>query len=453
VALSSNRAIAQSVELDPGGTQYEFGIGQRVESGRNLGLDVPEEGQGTILSTLLSFGISSETPVQSFSLDAVTALRWSDLPDQGSEFDIGDSIFDLDYGRESANAGLDLGLDFSSYDIGFLRSLRDFVDEDGVIDLPPDFDDLTGDGTRREYALAFQMDFGRQDLVNYFFRFDTLNIDYIDQTNPDLFDESTISATAGIGFLISPRTTASIDFFAEQFDQDDPDETDRRTWEVVFGLSQEINEANRFDVTLGYTDINEQREISGDILESGIIGSVNAERDLPNGNVFFTAESELGTAGRLNRVRVGRSRDVANGSFSANLGVAVTGDGKTEPIGSISYVQEFGEDEVRVFFDRNVVNTTDDVFRDEYILDVGYIFGLGPSSRLGLGATHILGDDTAVDPRTQRTDLNAVYSYELESQWVINTGLNYRVRDEDGLGRAESPLAFFSIGRNFAWRP
>ncbi len=449
----NDRAYAQGVDLDPGGLQMTLGLAQRIEAGENLTLDVPEQGRGTIASTILSFGLSSETPIQSLSLDAVTALRWSDLPDRGNEFDIGDSIFDFDYIRDGANAGLDLGIDYSSYDIGFSRSLETFVDDDGVLEIPSDFPDLTGDGTRNEYNLAFQMDFGRRDLVGYYFRVDARELRYTDQTSSSLFDNSTISAGAGASFALSPITTATVDVSAERFEEDDPDQRHRTTKDITLGLLHELTSRTRVNFAFGYTDIDDRRDIEGDVLTTGPIGSFGIEHDMPNGTATFDLETELATAGRLNSLRVGRSIAVLDGDFSASLGVAHTNDGKTEPIGSLSYAQVFGENEIRVFFDRDVVITDDDVFRDEYILDIVYILGLGPSSRLGLSATQVLTDDTIVDPRVERTDLNAVYSYELESEWVLNAGLNYRIRDEDGLGRATSPLAFFSIGREFAWRP
>ncbi|MEP4805193.1 MAG: hypothetical protein ABJZ69_12350 [Hyphomicrobiales bacterium] len=450
---TGNRAIAQTVELDPGGPQMTLGIAQRFESGRNLTLDVPEQGHGSIASTILSFGLSNETPIQSLSLDAVTALRFSDLPERGSDVDIGDSIFDFGYIRDGANAGLDFGLDFSSYDIGLFRSLNDFIDEDGVVNLPPDFGDLTGDGTRRELRSSFQMDFGREDLVSYYFRIDTQNLDYVDQTSPTLFNNDRISGDAGISFALSPVSTATIDISAERYEEDNPDQTDRKTKDLVFGWFQEVNARTRLNFSLGYTDIDQRELISGDDATSGLIGGIGAEYDLSNGAVTFDAESELALAGRLNSFRVGRSLEVLGSNLFASLGVAHTDGGKTEPIGSLAYTNEFGDNELRIFFDRGVVITDDEVFRDEYILSLGYIWGLGPSSRFGLGATQILTDSTEFDPRVERTDLNAVYSYELESQWIINAGLNYSTRDEEGLGRATSPLVFFQIGRDFAWRP
>lgn len=448
-----NRAEAQGVDLDPGGPQMTLGLAQRIEAGENLTLDVPEQGSGVIASTILSFGLSSETPIQSLSLDATTALRWSDLPDRGNEFDIGDSIFDFGYNRDGANAGLDLNADFSSYDIGFSRSLRTFIDDDGVLRIPSDFPDLTGDGTRREYNLAFQMDFGRRDLIGYYFRVDARELRYTDQTSPTLTDNSTLSAGAGASFILSPITTATVDISVERFEEDDPDQRHRTTKDITLGLSHELSSRTRFNFAFGYTDIDDRRDIEGDTLTTGPIGSFGIEHDVSNGSATLDLGTELATAGRLNTLRIGRSMSVLDGDFSASLGIAHTNDGKTEPIGSLSYAQVFGENELRITFDRSVVITDDDVFRDEYILDVVYILGLGPYSRLGLSATHILTDDTIVDPRVARTDLNAVYSYELESEWILNAGLNYRVRDEDGVGRATSPLAFLSIGREFAWRP
>jgi hypothetical protein len=136
-----------------GGVLLSFGIDQRFEAGRNLALEVPEEGSSAIATTDLSFGLVSETTTQSLSFDMGVGLRIEDTPDSdGTVTDFGDPRFNLAYRREVATATFGLDANYRQAQIDTL-SLSDFLDDEGLVELPEDFADLDGTGTRTNYGL------------------------------------------------------------------------------------------------------------------------------------------------------------------------------------------------------------------------------------------------------------------------------------------------------------
>ena len=72
---------------------------------------------------------------------------------------------------------------------------------------------------------------------------------------------------------------------------------------------------------------------------------------------------------------------------------------------------------------------------------------------MGLSVAYVQIEPTPSIARVERTDITAVYGRELNPEWTFNTGVRYRIRDEEFVGRAEAPSVFFSIGREFDLRP
>ena len=430
-----------------------FGIAERLEYGRNLSLDVPDPGNGFIASTILSFGLSSETRTQAIELDAVTGLRFQDLPNRDDNFDIGDARLDFGYSREAANSGLELDLNFLRFDIGFLRSLQDFEDEDGFIVLPGDFADLTGDGTRNEYSYELSFDGGRQNLVGYSVTLVGSGLRYTDTTDSGLADSDSIGGDVGVFFLVSPVTRIALDYGIQRFDEDDEDETERNTDTVSLGLRHEFSSITRLEAAIGYTDIEERREISGDDNESGLIGNIGLVRDVPNGSVSALLDSSRTIAGRLDRFVLGREMAVPDGNLGATLGAARRPGGGLDAIGSLAFDREYGPNTLRVRLSRDILSDEDDEFFAATVLDVGYIWGLTPLSQFAVRATYAVSEETDTSSRVEFSSVSAVYSHDLGQDWSLNAGVNYRVRDEEDFDRATSPLVFAGVGKSFNWRP
>lgn len=443
---------AQEIPLEPGGLQMRFGIAERFEYGRNLALDVPEEGNGFIASTILSFGLSSETRTQTLDLDVVTGMRLQDLPNNPDSFDIGDARLNFGYTRDGANSGLELDADYLRLDIGFLRSLTDFEDEDGFITLPADFTSLTGDGTRSEFSYGFGFDGGRQNLVGYNFRILSTGVRYSESGDGEFDDIDIVDGSVGLTFALSPVTTARLDYGKETFEEDDIDQTDRDTDIISAGISHEISERTRFDATIGYSDVRERRRVSGDRTETGVVGNLGVFHDVANGSVFGEYDSSLNASGRLDRLIFGRTMPIPDGEFAISLGAAHRPDGKVDAIGALLFDREFGPDFLRARFSRDILADTDDEYAVATVVDLGYLWQLTKVSQIGLRATYALSEETITSPRVEFSVISAVYSHDLGEDWRFNAGVDYRVRDDSDLGRATSPQVFASIGKEFFWR-
>ncbi len=452
-SLTASGVQGQEIPVEPGGLELRFGIAERFEYGRNLALDVPDPGNGFIASTILSFGLSSETRSQTIELDAVTGLRLQDLPDREDSFDIGDARLGFGYTREAANAGLELEADYLRFDIGLLRSLSDFEDEDGFIVLPGDFSDLTGEGTRSEYSYGLSFDGGRQNLIGYSFGLVGSGLRYTDTTDTGLSDNDRIGGDVGLSFALSPVTSVSVDYAIERFEEDDDEETERDTDAVSLGLLHEFSALTRLEASIGYTIIDERQVISGDSSESGLIGSVGVVHDVANGSASALLDTSRTISGRLDRFLLGRSFAVPDGDFAATLGAARRPDGTIDAIGSLAFDREYGPNTLRVRLSREILSDDEDEYFAATVIDVGYIWGLTPLSQFSLRALYAVSEATDSSTGVEFSAISAVYSHDIGQDWSLNTGIDYRVRDEDGLDRATSPLVFFGIGKSFVWRP
>jgi len=224
------------VAQDAGGLILSFGIEQRIEAGRNLTLEFPEEGSGTNALTTLSFGLLSETDRHRFSLEFINGLRIANLPGTGTTVGVDDSSLTLAYDLEVANAALSFGASFERSDIDFLDPLTDFITSDGSIELPDDFEILDGGGTRNAFSVSAELETGQQDLIGFVLRATAAGLEYSNTTDPDLFDTRTNTVEAGTILRFSPRTIGRVTLSTEQYNADNVEQTDRRTNVLAFWL-------------------------------------------------------------------------------------------------------------------------------------------------------------------------------------------------------------------------
>lgn len=451
IVFSSVCAEAQ----EAGGVLLSFGIEQRIEAGRNLTLDTPETGSGATALTTLSFGLLSETREHTFSLDFVNGLRIANLPDDGTSAGIDDSSLILAYDREVANASLSFGATLSRRDIEFLDPLSSFITDDGAIETPADFERLDGGGTRNEYLLSADYETGQQDLIGFFLRARASGLEYSGTTDPDLFDSRTNLLEAGTILRFSPRTTGRITGSAEFFDADNPEQTDRESYTLAFGLDHELTSRMRFSGVLGYTDVDtvEVGGIPGDENFSGIVGEIGLAYAMPNGEITAAAATSIESSGRLNTFLVGRSFEVPDGEVTAQIGVGRASGTDLELIGALNWRQQIGRGDVIADLSRTIGTSIEDEARATTALALGYVYNIDPVSRVGLSVAYVQIEPTPSIARIERTDITAVYGRELNPEWRFNTGVRYRIRDEELVGRAEAPSVFFSIGREFDLRP
>lgn len=443
-------ALPLAAQEEVGGLLVRLGLEQRLEYGENLGLDLPEEGSTARASTALSFGLTSETRTQTFALQTGAALRFEDGP-TGSDAGIVDPQASLSYSREAANATLSLSAYYRETDVDFLRPLEDFVNDEGVIELPEDLEDLNGTGTRIGFGGTAGLEFGTSAPLGLALRAGASGIDYRDVTDPDLVRIRRANAGATVKLRFSPVSEGRIALDQRLYDADDAEQTHRETTTLSAGLTREISPRAVLDLSLGRTIVDTE-EFGVTTREKGIDAAIGLDYAMPNGSAsadFAATTTQDGT--RLD-LTFGRSLDLPTGALSASLGLTRPEGGDVELIGALLWRRDLPTGSLTARAERSVRTTNSDEQRLTTFLAVGYDHQINDVSGLGLDMSYAFIDETGTDASEDRASLSASYSHALTADWNMNLGLAYQMREEAG-DRADSQSVFVTLGRSFDFRP
>lgn len=399
-------------EVPPGGRGLTFGIEQRFESTENLDLDVNSQGRTDQATTRLSFGARWTTRTSSFGLTAGTSLRAADSPDASiNDFALDNNRIGLDYTRRGATARFGVTASVQESDIAFLRPLEDFVTEEGVIELPEDLEDLNGTGSRRNTRVGTTLDIGEGGPWGLGLSASYSDISYSDVTSSGLLDSQRWQVGASLRYALNPATQLTVGLGYGEFRDDDPATDTRETISLSSGL--------RFARPNGAATV-----------------SLGAQ------------DTEDGT--RLN-LTFGRSLTLPTGSLSTSLGLARSADGDASLSGSLSWQQQVTPvDRIDARFQRSIVGGTDDTDRLVTALSVGYRHELTPVSGLGLDVAWTESETTSTGSTVTNASVAASYNHALTEDWGLSAGYRYRLRDEDGVGDADSNSVFLVLRRNFS---
>lgn len=418
LCLQALPAIAQ--ETGDRATGLTFGIEQGLEVGENLGLDVPATGTSAIATTRLSLSYFDSTEVERFALDLDGVLRFAETPD-GSEGGFADPSARLSYTREAANAFLAVTARANQSDLTFDRDISDFIDDDGTVDLPDDFD-LTGDGTRNEYSVAAELTLRRRAPLSFVLGASYEVTDYTNTSSGTLFDETTIGLDATANLRFSAISSGSVALAYDDIQTDDATETHRKISSLTFGYSRELSPILRVGASLGLTHTDRE-----------LLGPVNS------------TENET-------TARVEATRDLPNGSIGGNIGVTWPDEGGSELVGQIDWRQDLPTGSISATFTQEAETTTDGETRPTTALSVNYGYDINAVSGIDFGLTYLIASGTATRNRVAESDVSVTYRRALTEDWALRTGLSYQTRDEETVGSAESPFAFLNIGRTFDLR-
>ena len=440
-------AMAQQ---NPGGLRLTGGVEQRLEAGRNLGLAIPAEGSTLQSVTRLSLGLDSETRTERFSIGASSALRFGRGPGgRISGFD--DPQLRFSYAREGARSGLDLGGSYRRSQVEFLRALSDFADEDGVIVLPEDFEDLTGSGRRTERALRGRLELGRDMPLGLVLNARHSGIGYSGVTNPDLFDTRRDELGATLRMQLSPVATATLGAGRNRYRAENAAQTRRITDRLDLGLAYDVSPVLRLDAGLGWRRID-SREFGVTTRREGATGRLGLVQTLPDGEISARFNADRDQTGTRQTLRVGRKLDRPDGEISGSIGLTRTPAGRTEAIGDLAWRRDLPAGSITAQLSRSVAITGADETRLRTLAGLTYRHAINENSAVSLRFDYSQSSATATQNRLRRTDLNAVYSHQMTRDWALNLGANYRVRQEQGVGRSAAPSVFLTLGRQFDLR-
>lgn len=398
LALLPLAAMAQEAD---GGLTAQLNVSQQIRIDDNLSLSTTNSETVTSAVTNLAFNLDSQTRTQNLSLYAATGYRFI----QDGDSDLIDPTFALSYRREGASASFDIAARYEQTDIGFIRTLEDFVTTG--LPLPEDFDDLTGTGTRRALGLDATLALRTDAPFGITFRAGISDLSYEDVTSSDLLDSTRTTLDATARFTISPVLETTLGVTGTRFEQDTF--STRETFQIRAGASL----------------------------------------DRPDGGYGATFTATDTEEGRQYALTLSRDITLRNAALSAGIGASRAANGESYLSGSLDYRLEGEAGSLTVGIDRSLRSDSSDAEELLTSLSLATDYVLTPQSALGADLTLARAENTATGDGTDVASLGISYSRTLTRDWSLSASYSFEHRDPDDGASAQASSIGVSISRSF----
>lgn len=441
---------AQQAEAPPGALfTVDVSAGASVDS--NEGLDDPSEGTTTRTNVGATFGLLDETEISRLAISVFTRAEWAQSPSESLDgFDLRIPSGSLAYSREGRDSLLNLNA----------RYFYDRVDDDVLVFLDENLNpvDLTVDGgDLRRLSLDASLATGLSAPIGFDVSAFFDNRDYIDVSDPDLYDRTRLGADAGLRFALTDVMTARVTTSFSRLDEDDVGDPLTETLTYGAGLTYQIDEITTFTGDLNYTTIEETIFDVTTTPNEGWAYEFSAQRELSDGAVGLSLSQIINEASTRTQISFSRQRDLPDGSLSYSLGYSIPDEDLAESrfVGGLDYQRDLAtgrftaslnqeaiadDDGEDTLVSRLALNYTQEI---NSVSSVGVNFGLGRSEDIG-------GGDE--DPTT-RANLGVSYRRALTRDWDWVLGYEARLRREDGEDAATGNRVYTLIDRSFTLRP
>jgi hypothetical protein len=350
-----------------------------------------------------------------------------------------------------------LGLDYNLSSVDAIDPFDgDRFFEEDVLDQT----DLIQDrGDRRQIGGRVSLETGLNDPVGFNLSARYRELNYSGTTDPDLFDSEIYTLAGTVRFTLSPVTETRLVLRHEGYSADDAPLTERRTNSVSLGLTHALSRTDRFDVSVGYQEIETDETILGTRrtdTEDGITGSLGYVRELPRGSIGASFDLRESVNGQSASLLVNRAVLLPRGALDLSLGVTRDINDKIRPVGSLDFIHQMPRSTFTASLSQQVATSTQANELRTTEASLGYAYQINSLSDLSFTANYVaidqIGGGAAANDAT-RTNLRAIYSHALTPDWWLSSGYEYRMRDETGVGKATSNRVFLTLQRDFVIRP
>lgn len=402
--LPAQHALAQ----EAAGTSLTFGVIQRLEASDNLQLKAFNPQGSITASTTLSFNLSKSTALSSLTFGASALLRLAS----------GDGAASLERGLVEPNANLKYIRTLPSSSFSITANLRTtdiatsaFSITDPNTGLPIDVTDETGTGARQSYDFGTQLELAQDAPLSYTLNAGVSGVDYINASNPALFDSQRVRFGAAAHFVISEVTTASLGLRYGRFTDDDPTEKSRIT--------------------------------------TGVDASLSILR--PNGAFTTSLGNDHTPDGNRTSLSFGRTYDLPDGGLSASIGVTRGVSGSNSLTGALSYNRELPNAKINLALRQSVTSgEATDTERKVAAISLGYQRELSQLSSFSFDASYSKIDASSSAAGSANTSLTATYTRSLTEDWGLDLGYRHRIKELDASGTATSNTVFLQLNRSFS---
>ncbi len=410
----------------------------------------PAEGE-TRLGTRLTFGLDSETPVQTLSLrlSGEYVLRDGGTAEP-NEFLGPDLAFS--YRREGAISDVSVSVTRTERDVSdTFVVLADPTDPLSPSDLVVDNGTLVSTGVTARYRTGIDGPFGFELGVTASQRA------YQGTQDPDLENRETLGADIVLRARLDPQIDGRLTASVLERRDDDAERTRVRTTRSGLGLAFAIDPVRSLDISAGLVRIETRETIAGvrrTETEDGLSFGLAYAQERPRGVWTVAFDRDVLTSGGITTVRVGQTLALPTGQLDYEIGAGRTDDGDVAPVGRLSLTRETRLSAIGIDLSASVVPDDEDAVAT---LSVGVDYSQELTESLGLtlaanyGVTRPLGD--ADDPERRRATVTASVTRTLTRDWGLTAGYVGRYSQDEGADSAWSNGAFVQIGRSFSIRP
>ncbi len=471
--LASVPLLAVAQDADRGGLTVTLDVSQSVEASTNRDFVIDPQDTSLLSNTGFELGIASRRRAEQLSARIGGDLLYGSFGDadsgdggdggNGEDSGLNDPFAAIDYARQGANSRLSFAARYTERDVSDFvfdpdQSFdavdavdEDIVDLDDLLELEED-DLVFSDGTRASTDLRFDLRTGIDDPVSFRLTGASNAVTYRDIESDALNDRTTDSLRAEIGFRLSPTTTARVTAGTVRRGEDGETGTDRDTTSFGVGLGYDISPILRFNGSVGLTEIDGS-DADGDFSESGTSADLGLSQQRPNGTIDYGFSSDIDENGRRTSVSLGRALDLRRGDIDVSLGVSDSDQTDPALTSRIRYNHPLRDGAISAGLSR-VARSQDD--GDEVLstrIDVDYLYRINSVSRLSTSFDLARSEELETGEQTTATDLGLGYSRDLTRDWALNTGLRYRVSEQDPGETRDDVRLSLGVSRTFTFRP
>ncbi len=443
VLLGAVSSYAQSLT----GAQVTFDFSSEIEIDDNEALDSTSLGTTTTFDNALGVSILSETQTSSIEFTGRTVLRYENDPTSGSDTRFDDNAVGVAYQTEGASSQFRTSFDYQEVQVDdeFLADTDgDLISDELVID--------SGERRRSQFAIGLTNGVGGPFQTDVSLR--AVDVNFVDTMDANLFDFRRYTADARARAQFSPVVTGIARLSFEDFEGEDTDQTERRTYEASVGAELAVDPVSLVTVEVGYTSIDEDTTAGPDDI-NGFTGALRYARDLANGTAGARLTRDITQESERTELVFDRSIELPAGQLSFEVGASDSSTGPVSAVGSIRYSQELPSAVISIAATRTATTTDDS---DEILttrLNASYVREISPvmafDVAVGLAQTEDIGSGTADE--TTRADIELAIRRALTDDWDLRAGYRGRYSDSTANPDARSNAVFATVSRTFALRP
>ena len=446
LALTSTLALvtaplSTAVAQDGQGLRGTLSFSQGLSVSDNANLVASPSDTDITSQTGLTFGLTSETRTQQFSLSVGTILE-GDLGSNsaGDDFEFTSDTVDLNYTRLGATSRLTFGALYQRREIDDLEYELDFDPDTLVID----------GGSRERTRLSVGVETGIGTPLNLKLDVASDQSTYTDTVDPDLTDTESVSVDALARFRLSPTLTARALAGTKDTKDDDAVQTNRDSRYLGFGIEGDATASLSYSADVIYDRTETTTNAPSSSTEDGIGLTLAMTQERASGSIGGTLSSRVDDSGRRTSASVTRSMELPTGDMSFSLGLVDQEGASIRPTVALSVSRDLPSGALSAQLSQTP-RTDDGAAYLNTTLSVNYAQTINDVSQWSAGLRYVDTNALGFSDDASRTTATLTYRRDLTEDWGLRTGYEHIIAESDGDPNRKSNTVFMSIERDFTF--